>query len=212
MTASFFETSVMMALSQIEMSAEQVYALKATITLWMDRRMSGFQVATGSGLNLPTYREPDIAAVDQRGNPCMLAHPSSFYSGEAISTRGMRYHFWTRDEGYGAMRQETRGRLRIGRSVTPPPALKSAIRLALAAANKPSVPADDCSVKLESTRQLDCSRQWKGGSGRPDYAVGPTPRQPVDISRELAAMNSCPLVINRRVSSARALISSLHHS
>jgi hypothetical protein len=66
----------------------------------------------------------------ERGNACVLAHPSSFYLGEAISTRGRRYYFWTIGEVYGATREETCGR--IVTVVTPPSALKAAICLAVA--------------------------------------------------------------------------------
>jgi hypothetical protein len=79
----------------------------------------------------PTNLEPDIAAVGPKGDPCTLAHPSSFYSGEAISTRGTRYTFWARGELYVAMREEMRGRIHVGTPITPPPALKSAIRSAI---------------------------------------------------------------------------------
>jgi len=81
-------------------------------------------------LTPPAHLEPDVVTVDQKGNPCALAHPSSVYWGEATSTRGRRYYFWTRDEMCGATREEACGR--IVRSVTPPPALRAAIRLALA--------------------------------------------------------------------------------
>jgi hypothetical protein len=55
------------------------------------------------------------------------------YGGDAISARGMRYIFLAKDDGEtcSTLRQETDGRVQISRVITPPPALKSAVRLAV---------------------------------------------------------------------------------
>lgn len=74
------------------------------------------------------------------------AYGVPLYFGKAISTRGTRYDFVGTEAGetVRATREEIHTVLQIGRTVTPPPALSSAIRSAIHSAvnaAKPTVGA-----------------------------------------------------------------------
>lgn len=74
-----------------------------------------------------TNAEPDIPAVDQKGNRYILRDVGSDHYAEAVSTRGRCYRFWIdpQDGACCVFREEGDGR--TWKQITPPPALSAAV-------------------------------------------------------------------------------------
>jgi hypothetical protein len=112
------------ALARVRMTGKKVNAVSRYI-----RWVASLRIRPPASSNQEEMRAMKITRLEIANKGTVV----ELYVGDAISTRGRRYTFMTKEDGEAetAMRGDSDGRFHISTLVMAPPALRSATRLAV---------------------------------------------------------------------------------